>query len=252
MVKLINKAWWYRPNAYTTQFELTATWSDGTTSVYTYIKSDSSWILQGDHDGKLLITVPNKEGGSFIIRAYTNNPFTSLNAVYSNATSSNAAEQIDLKKFIYDRTIDNDAIFYRFSGFSGTSHVGWDEDWSVWEIFDFKDLGDVYITNLTEGFKLPERKDPFGPFEGWALLNETCPESEMKNRTTGGSYDVKKMPVSWYMNYTDPAFPTVSKEQEDIMLAMPNIGGVYKLLPLYKTSGMPTYNVDTTDYNAEN
>ena len=251
MRKLINKSWWYRPNAYTTTLTLMATWSDGTSSVYEFRKSGSSWSPVGDHDGELLIYLPDDSTTAFRVRAYKDRPFVKLDATYGNATTQAQATQVNLRRIVFDRNIDNDAIFYRFN--PQTFQNG-----SVWDLFNDKDLRDVYITNLTEGITLPNEKYPMGAWAGWGLFNETCPVSAMVTRATIGAEEIKHMPVSSYIYNSAEGFPVVDKEGMKALIGNetdgfnPNVNGVFKLLPLYKSSGQITWWMDKKDYNAQN
>lgn len=251
MRKLINKVWWYKPNQYTTTFTLTATWSDGTSSVYTFTKSDSSWSPVGDHDGELLISAPTSSGGSFRVRAYVDNPFVDLNADFSNSHSHKPATQVKLRRIVYDRNIDNDAIFYRFNPDTF-------ENGSVWSLFSTSDLSDVFITNLTESVTLPNEKSPMGAWAGWGLFNETCPVASMVTRAVVAGEEIKHMPVSAYVYNSDEGFPVLDKEALSALIGndtdgfKPTINGVFKLLPLYKSSGSIAWWLDDKDYNVQN
>ena len=244
MRKLIRKVWTYRPNKYTTVLTLTASWSDGTSSVYSFNRSGSSWIPSGTHDEKLLIYLPTEKVGMFRVRAYEDCPFVKLECGYGNSRVSKNTKDINLRRIVFDRSIDDEAIFYRFG--RGMYYGN-----SIWGMFDENDLSDIYLTNLTESVTLPNNKVSNGSWDGWGLYNETCPEDRMKIRYVSGSTKVRHMPVMQTFLTTNPGFPVIGKEKIDEMVTKPNVNGVFKLLPLYEFNNSLAWWPYENDYNAQ-
>lgn len=246
MSALINKIWYYTPNQYTTNFELTALFEDGHTSVYAFQKSGTSWepVNPSSHDGRLLITVPDGENNSFHVRAYTNDPFVSLSATYSNATSSATATDVMLKRFKFDKSYTYQHPYYRYLQYPNND---------IWQGFP-SDMQDIFLTNLTDYVIMPTPKIEGTPLErvsdkwyGWAIVNGSVSLKESQNME--GSQTDKRIPAATYIHReffnlnlsklplksTLPvgADTTNSISGERDILEVPNLGGVYKMLPIY-------------------
>ena len=132
MGTLIKKIWWYRPNAYTTTFTLTATFGNGE-SEYVFQKTEESWEAIGTHDSRLVIILPNDTNGQrFLVRAYVEDPFVDLSATYANATSQSTAREVGLKRIVFDKTFFDTHTFEPNCDFE-----------NPFDLFNDSDLGDI-------------------------------------------------------------------------------------------------------------
>lgn len=241
MKRYIDKIWWYYPNAYTTTMVLTAYFADGSSSVYNFNKEGESWVADRNNDSRLVITLPTSDDKRFYVRAYSNDPFDRLACAYSNETSSGETQGIDLSRIVFPvDEFDNSSVFYGFTADQGT--------WQPWSLFNPDDLSDIFITNITQGFKLPDKLHKYGPWAGWGLLNETVPMEQIRPRAN----NLKWMPCASIISEHDEGFPRVNQSKVAEIISSPCVGKKYKLLPLYNDgAGQPIWYLENKDYREE-
>lgn len=254
MEKLVNKVWWYEPNQYTTIFTLTATWVDGTTSVYTFRKSGSSWSPVGDHDGKLLIFMPTQNVDKFHVRAYADNPFVSLDAEYANEHGSSSTSAVNMTRIHFARTMeefDTTDVWLMHHDAEG----GYPE-WNAWDDFANVETPDIFFTNLTDKIVLPnyDRTIPVGQFNGWCVIDDSQEDvKELYRAAVGPKPNLYKVKVSWhhFMNVQVEDGVDATYENWNIvtrdgnqsyfglknLLTKQSLGGTYRALPVFYQSG---------------
>ena len=241
MSTLLTKYWWYKPNRYTTTFTLTATFGDST-SEYVFNKIGESWEAVGTHDSRLVIILPNANNGNrFIVRAYDNDVFVSLNAEYSNAYSQSIAKPANMARMVFDKSFYSTHLF--------EPNCAYD---NPYDLFNDSDLHDIYFTNLTETITLPNKNSNYGHWYGWGAYNQTKPYS-MLNKINDLD-NLYRMPLSWIYSWQLAGFPTVGINNSTS--SHPGISKFYEIpmvdhkvymVPLYHNE-KPYYDIDTKDY----
>lgn len=241
MGTLLTKYWWYQPNQYTTTFKLIAVFNNGT-STYTFNKTAESWVAVGSHDSRLVIILPNANNGNrFIVRAYDNDVFVSLNAEYSNAYSQSIAKPANMSRMVFDKSFYSTHLF--------EPNCAYD---NPYDLFNDSDLHDIYFTNLTETITLPNKNSNYGHWYGWGAYNQTKPYS-MLNKINDLD-NLYRMPLSWIYSWQLAGFPTVGINNSTS--SHPGISKFYEvpmvdhrvyMVPLYHNE-KPYYDIDTNDY----
>lgn len=247
MGNLISKVWWFKPNAHTTYFELHATFTDNTTSVYAFRKVGASWEPTGEsHDDRLVIMLPGNEYSSFIVRTYDNDPYMSITPVYGNGHMTVTSDEIQLTRihFPTEEEFDiNDVVYI-----SGDA-TQYEPAWNLWEMFDrATDLQDIFVSSLTESITLPPYKLPHAYFDGWCILDETA--DPIKVQFPGTDVNPKyRVKSSWYrlmQSRSNPWNEVGLEDTEDsrglkTLLSKASLNGTYRMIPIGYSSGDWSY-----------
>lgn len=246
MANFIERVVWFEPNEHTTNFQLNATFADGTQSTYNFTKNGESWEPVGTQDGRLQIILPGIDG-KFQVKSYEDDVWSKLQPVYSNSAHSVNGDEVNLIRIVFDRTFD-------FT----TNIIG--EVAHSWNLFDTTETKPIYLSSYTQKVVLPKPLYSETRFYGWGLLNETIPSSITHSATWTLDNVHFYAPISWTRhlddtNANDDSWTVVHREDYgdvnnglDALMAMPVVNNQYKLIPLYYSSGNMSFIKDTADY----
>lgn len=256
MRELIDKYWWFLPNENTTQFKLDVVWPDNTSSSYVYAKSNGSWVPQGTHDSRLIISFVEDR---FIVQAYIDDPFTTITDTYSNEATSVTNETIKLRKIHFPTNMSEFDISRIINLYVEDSHLG---DFNAWSWFDNSQLKDIYLTNITENIALPDYTGTDSRFEGWCVIDDRLSANDqiyitnpdpIKSKGQIKSYWWRERPQDHTSNWRiiTPRPPRLNEQGvyvepefnyylEDLFAVdMPN--GVYRMLPIGYYAGRKSF-----------